>query len=188
MTFALAIQLQQFRQKKDGKGSKSSSKSNKSEGDTPKAAAASEQVVDGEVQEHNPDVISSELDSRKESRKVGSDADTTEQSSKVGAVASSSTMNILKLPLEDSGTSDSTLDLGVENKHDDIAVLREGGDPGGVHDGVQHEVIISEENDVPLPAEILSQGERPILEAQVTDVGCAFSLTPDFWNSFSIFA
>jgi hypothetical protein len=190
------IQLQQFRQKKDGKGGKSSSKSNKSEVDAAKLAATSEQVVDGELLEHNVGhvVASSEFDSGKDSGTAGNDVATVELSSKVGAVESSSTVSVQELPLEDSGMSDSTLDLAVENEPDDITALHEGRDTSLVHKSAQHahlgtsQVIISEEKfghpHLPLPTELLSEGERSILEEQVTDVGCAFSLTLNIWKFF----
>lgn len=190
----MCLQLQQFRQKKDGKGGKSSSRSNKSEGDPVKVAATSGHVVDGKALEHNTGGLgSSELDARKDLVNADNEVSMGGQSSEVGSFEQSSTVSITELPLEDSVTRGKTVDQEVAIKHDEVNILCEGGNTSQVHKGVhEHAYIETAEvdfsgdkfihSDIPLPAQLLPQVEGCIPLEQVTDVGCAFSLTPKSWK------
>lgn len=192
----MCLQLQQFRQKKDGKGGKSSSKSNTSEGDPVKVAATSGHVVDGKALEHyTGDLGSSGLDARKNLVNVDNEVSMGEHSSEVGPIEPSSTVSITELPLEDFVMSGTTVDPEAAIKHDEVNILCEGGNTSGVHKGVVEHAYIEApkvdisgdkfiHSDIPLPAELLSQVEGCIPLEQVTDVGCAFSLTPDLGNYY----
>lgn len=179
-------QLQQFRQKKDGKGGKSSGKSSKpghdNGGDAEKSTVMSEKVLDGEVLVSDSGDVntSSELHRPKDSVVVDKDVGAVDQSSTDNIGKSTSGMTVEKLHLEDSGKS---------KRHSDdakISVPSEGG--GGISGGPVNvelgnlrtsDIVISEEESIPFnipgPVDLSSQLDMD-KEAQVTAVGCAFSL------------
>ncbi|KAL3500239.1 hypothetical protein ACH5RR_039332 [Cinchona calisaya] len=185
--------LQQFRQKKDGKGGKFSGKSGKpghdAGDDAPaKSTETSERGVDGEISLSNAtDVVSSsELQLLQDSVLVDNNVANVDQSSKDGTGETTSAMTDENFILGDSGRG---------NKHDtddtEVSVPFEG---GGVSDGCKDvelgdsrtlDTVISEEkstsSNMPMPVDLLSKVERHG-EEQVTDVGAAREAGCSGWN------
>lgn len=195
------LQLQQYRQKKDGKGSKSSGKAGKSVGDGA-ADAASAATKPAEVKKiHVPDLERSDsskglaelLILRSREKLEASDVDVvTSDLSSVSALpeadlAEATSMTTSELPLEDSAIGEAGSSSTASNEHDvDSSASNNDGPTHAIDTGMERQssletlepvpVVLSAPPDLGNPSTgVATAVEVDVVhvEDQVPDVGCA---------------